>query len=100
MAEAIQATLERIQKHKGVLGTIIIDHNGVTLHSTLDDKTTAEYTELIPALSMLAKNLVRDVDPQNDLDFLRVRSLKHEIMVAPKEEFLLIVIQDPAAVSA
>ena len=49
---------------------------------------------------MLAKNLVRDVDPQNDLDFLRVRSLKHEIMVAPKEEFLLIVIQDPAAVSA
>lgn len=32
---------------------------------------------------MKAKSTVRDIDPQNDLTFLRIRSKKHEIMVAP-----------------
>ncbi len=34
---------------------------------------------------------------QNDLTFLRVRSNKHEIMVAPDKDYLLIVIQNPSA---
>lgn len=32
---------------------------------------------------------------KNDLTFLRIRSKKHEIMVAPDKDFLLVVIQDP-----
>jgi dynein light chain roadblock-type len=36
--------------------------------------------------------------PQNDLTFLRIRSVKHEIMVAPDKDFLLIVLQNPSAV--
>lgn len=32
---------------------------------------------------------------QNDLTFLRLRSKKHEIMVAPDKDYLLIIIQDP-----
>lgn len=65
------------------------------------DQLTAEYAALIPNLADLARNLVRDLDPQvctmflracshsnnrnifqNDLEFLRIRSFKHEIMVA------------------
>jgi len=34
-------------------------------------------------------------DVQNDLTFLRLRSKKHEIMVAPDKDYLLIIIQDP-----
>ena len=37
----------------------------------------------------------RDLDPQNDLTFLRIRTKKHEMMVAPEKDFLLIVVQDP-----
>lgn len=33
---------------------------------------------------------------QNDLSFLRVRTRKHEVMVAPDREYLLIVVQNPA----
>ena len=32
---------------------------------------------------------------QNDLTFLRIRSKKQEIMVAPDKDYLLIIIQDP-----
>ena len=49
-------------------------------------------------LSLLAKqarNLIRDLDPSNDLTFLRVTCKKYEMMVAPDKDFYLIVIQKP-----
>lgn len=33
--------------------------------------------------------------PQDDLVFLRARTKKHEIMIAPDKEYLLIVVQNP-----
>ena len=44
---------------------------------------------MLPRLQLPAPCL-----PQNDLKFLRVRSKQHEIMVAPYQEFSLVVIQD------
>mmetsp|Transcript_12731 Transcript_12731/g.28064 ORF Transcript_12731/g.28064 Transcript_12731/m.28064 type:complete len:100 (+) Transcript_12731:72-371(+) len=95
----IEATLARVSGHKGVLGTVIVNNAGTPLRSTLDEVLTKEYASLIPSLADLARNLVRDLDPQNDLEFLRIRSIKHEIMVAAGTEFVLIVIQDPVAAS-
>jgi hypothetical protein len=34
---------------------------------------------------------------QNELTFLRVRTLKNEVMIAPDKEFMLIVVQNPHA---
>ena len=33
---------------------------------------------------------------QDDLKFLRIRSKKHEIMIAPDKDYTLLVIQKPA----
>jgi dynein light chain roadblock-type len=33
---------------------------------------------------------------QNDLTFVRIRSKKHEIMIAPDNGFILIVVQNPS----
>ncbi|KAF8818064.1 putative dynein light chain roadblock-type 2 [Cardiosporidium cionae] len=94
---AIEETLNRIKTHKGVSGVVIVNAEGVTLRSTLDTKSTAQYASIISELSFRAQNLIQDLDPQNDLSFLRIRTKKHEIMVSPSKEFLLIVIQDPNA---
>jgi hypothetical protein len=48
----------------------------------LQASVTAQYAELIPQLASMARSLVRDLDPQNDLQFLRIRSQMHEIMGA------------------
>lgn len=68
---------------------------GIPVKSTLDNTTTVQYAGLMSQLSDKARSVVRDLDPSNDLTFLRVRSKKHEIMVAPDKDFLLIVIQNP-----
>ena len=36
---------------------------------------------------------MRDLDPTNDLIFLRIKSKFNEIMVAPDKDFMLIVVQ-------
>jgi len=39
---------------------------------------------------------VRTLDETDELTFFRIRSKKHEIMVAPDPEYLLIVVQRPS----
>lgn len=52
------------------------------------------YAELIPPIVKMARSCIRDLDPQNELKFLRVRSRHYEIMVAPYQDFALVVVQD------
>uniref|UniRef100_A0A8C8YUC5 Dynein light chain roadblock-type 2 n=1 Tax=Prolemur simus TaxID=1328070 RepID=A0A8C8YUC5_PROSS len=93
--EEVEETLKRIQSHKGVIGNMVVNAEGIPIRTTLDNSTTVQYAGLLHQLTMKARSTVRDIDPQNDLTFLRIRSKKHEIMVAPDKEYLLIVIQNP-----
>lgn len=40
-------------------------------------------------------HLYRTLDEGDELAFLRVRSKKHEIMIAPDKDYILVVIQNP-----
>ena len=96
MSAEIEETLKRIQSHKGVVGVIVINSEGIPVRTTMDNSTTVQYAGLMHSLAAQAKNCVRDTDPQNDLTFLRLRTKKHEIMVAPDKDYMLIVIQNPS----
>lgn len=48
---------------------------------------------LIPQLVTKAKNTVRDLDAHNDLKFMRLKTTKYEVLIAPDNEFILIVVQ-------
>ncbi|KAA8590224.1 hypothetical protein FQN60_014158 [Etheostoma spectabile] len=93
--EEVEETLKRIEAHKGVIGTILVNAEGIPIRTTLDHHTTVQYVRLLRNLTMMARSTVRDIDPQNDLTFLRIRTKKHEILVAPENDYLLIVIQNP-----
>lgn len=96
MAE-IEETLNRIKTHKGVLGIVVMNADGSPIRSTLDQKLSLKYGGLISKLTAQARSAVRELDPQNDLTFLRVRSKKHEIIIAPEKEYILVVVQNPTS---
>jgi len=77
MSNEIEETMKRIQSHKGVVGTIVVNSEGIPIKTTLDNTTTVQYSGLISALADKARSVVRDLDPSNDLTFLRIRSKKH-----------------------
>jgi dynein light chain roadblock-type len=102
MAElaAVEETFKRLQSHKGVIGIIIINSDGIAIRSTLDNDLTVQYAALMSQFTVKARGVVRNLDPDNDLKFVRIRSKKHEIMIAPEfektREYYLVVVQDPS----
>ena len=85
----------RIKTHKGVKGIIISNYAGITIKSSMTQQETHRYSSLISMLTTTARSTVKELDSTNDLVFLRIRSRKYEIMVAPDQEYILIVIQNP-----
>merc|ERR1712203_54557 len=78
---------------KGVIGTIVVNNDGIPIKSTLDNHTTTQYAGLINQLVDQAKAMFREIDSGNDLTFMRLRTKKHEIMVAPDREDLGLGVQ-------
>ncbi|OAJ45312.1 dynein light chain roadblock-type 2 [Batrachochytrium dendrobatidis JEL423] len=63
-------------------GIVIATHEGSVIRSTLDNIQTPQISTLVVQLAARGKSVVRDLDPEDELTFLRIRSKKHEIMVA------------------
>ena len=57
--------------------------------SSLSESDTTQYAALISQLAAKARSVIRTLDPNNDITFLRVRSKMHEIMVAPDKKYLV-----------
>lgn len=39
--------------------------------------------------------MIRDLDPTNDVTFLRIKTKQEEILVTPDKDYMLIAIQGP-----
>lgn len=98
----IDDRIERIKRHTGVTGLLIVTYKDeedgkegvpvfVKCTMTLDDKSKT-YGVCLSKLAIYARNLVRDLNPLNDLTFLRIQCKKFEMMIAPDKEYFLIVI--------
>lgn len=87
--------LKRIHDSKNVAGIMLINREGITVKTSLDSSVTAQYSGLISYFAERAKTIVKAMDPTNELMYLRVTSKKHEILVAPDTDFVLIVMQNP-----
>lgn len=89
----VEEVLKRIGTNSKVDGLVVINNEGIPIKSTLDSTSTVQYSAEVSALAERAKGMVRDLDPTNHLTFVRVASKKHELLVAPDAEYILIVLQ-------
>jgi len=78
--------------------SIYLDCKGAIIQSSLSADQSKQHAALISSLTEKASLLIQTLDPDDDLNFLRIRSKKKEIMVAPDNGFLMMVIQNPNAV--
>lgn len=57
-------------------------------------ENASTFTQAAASLTQMARDLVRDLDPSNDLSFLRIKTASDEIMVAPDGELMVITHQN------
>lgn len=99
-------TLKRISSKKGVKAVVILNNEGQAIRSTMDHDITKQYGQLISSLVQQTRTTVATLDDQvsilqrhtlitfinriykNELTFMRVRTKKHEIMIAPGKMLL------------
>ncbi|XP_025834941.1 dynein light chain roadblock-type 2-like [Agrilus planipennis] len=91
----VEDILKRIQNYEGVVGYIIVNSEGIPVRTTIDNTTSVHYAGLVCALSLRARNTVRELDKSDELKLIRLRSKTHEVMIAPDKELILIVVQNP-----
>ena len=92
----IEELIKQVTGHQGVQGFIIVNQEGIPIRHSFTDASrllAIQYAALLQQLAQKAKNAIHELEPTNDLVFLRLRSKKHEILVAPESKYLLIVIQ-------
>ena len=95
MSSVIEEIFNKVNTHKGVEGIILSDSDGVPIKSTFtDEQTTYYYTTSASMFIKKCKNVVKDLIEE---ELIRIRTKLNEIMIAPEEEFLFIVVQNPSA---
>ncbi|XP_051916295.1 dynein light chain roadblock-type 2-like [Hippocampus zosterae] len=92
MAE-VEETLQRVEANRTVIGTIVANKEGIPVRSTFENSKAAKYAGLLRHLTIMATSTVRDIDPQNNLTVLRIGTKNQEIMIAPENDCLVIVLQ-------
>ncbi|XP_013098518.1 dynein light chain roadblock-type 1-like [Stomoxys calcitrans] len=84
---------QRIIRH--AQGYVIANNtNGTIAATSYDNVISASINKLINGILVgAARSAVRDLDCTNDLAFLRVATQKCEYLVAPEEDFTIVVVQ-------
>jgi dynein light chain roadblock-type len=102
--KVVTDTLARIGSHKGVVGFLVLQpKSGHLLHATGfgDDKNVIEaHREKLHAFLHASHSVVRSLDHNDSLTFLRMRWRQREIIMAPdyqNGEYVLIVVHDHKA---
>lgn len=105
-ASQVEETLKRIQTRDGVTSVIIVNSDGplvfrvgrvnlqfygrmsrfvsgIPINSTVDNMVSVQYAGLVQQLMGTSRSFIKTDDPSNELDILRIRTKKNEIIIIP-----------------
>ena len=94
-----EACIRRISAHRGVKAIYILNDEGKIIKSSGEDEDSKTVCSVLHNLVVHTRGAVRDIQVEDRLKFLRVRTDKHELLIAPEQvdgKYTLVVIQDPS----
>ena len=93
MSHDFEERFEELSNNKNVIGAMIItSEEGKTIRTTFNNATTANYANFAYKLMKTTKELLHESDNTNDVKFFRVTTKKHEIMMSPDSQYILVII--------
>mmetsp|Transcript_8066 Transcript_8066/g.12627 ORF Transcript_8066/g.12627 Transcript_8066/m.12627 type:complete len:145 (+) Transcript_8066:35-469(+) len=105
--EEVEETVSRISSHKGVLGVMIISEKGNIIHSANNgENNLMERASIILKVKQYAHGFFStksedshdnndEHDDEDDLSFIRIRTQRQELLIAPNNDYLLVVLHNP-----
>lgn len=90
----IETCFKQILQQKGVLNAFVFDENGVPRKTTIERMETIRHIGLIQEIIIKSKRALQTFDQHNDIQSLRVRTRKFEILVSKDNDFYFVVYQN------
>ncbi len=90
--KALKDSLKRLGAHEGVRGVIITNMEGLPISSNLNAEKTEVISALVTSLVGKAKRVVDELG-EGGMNFLTISTPQGEVMVAPEEDYILIVMR-------
>lgn len=84
-----------LSKKGGVTGIIAMTSDGVTIRTDFPEAETNLYSSLIAHFVQRTKKSLGEIQNVGELETIRIRSKKNELIIAPSGDFILIVVQEP-----
>ncbi|CAO1619454.1 unnamed protein product [Sympodiomycopsis kandeliae] len=104
----VEATLNKLTSYKNVTGCLILSRPEILIIRSggkdfdPSGPGAQERSEKLKKIVKLVKNTVEtlsksvdEIDNEDELGFVRVRTKKSEIMISPNDKYILVVLQDP-----
>ncbi|KAJ2695919.1 hypothetical protein H4R19_005795 [Coemansia spiralis] len=91
----IDETISRLGAKKGVEAVTVLTRDGSVIRTTASEEIAEVQGRLLSRLARSAAEIVEELDGQDELSFLRIRTKRHELMVALDHSYLLVVVQSP-----
>ena len=96
MSAEVEESLQRLVGLKGAVGGVVMTVEGEVIRSTLDQQTTSQVSDLMLSLITMAKVKLKSCQEQgSDVEMLRLRTNKHQFVVVPDSQFLLVMVLLP-----
>ncbi|XP_052851348.1 dynein light chain roadblock-type 2 [Drosophila gunungcola] len=93
----VAATFDRLVQLPGVIGAILVDGNGVLVRTNIAEDAAQMYANRMRPLVVLARSMIHDIEPDDRLSYVRLRTRRQELMVATENQHTIILIQDNQA---
>lgn len=82
------------------LGLFVMNGDGIAIRSTMENDITVHYAALVSRFIEKVRAAVKQLNSEDELQFSRIRSKKHEIIIAPEfnkgHDFYLVTIHKPS----
>merc|ERR1739847_242673 len=91
MPSEFEERFEELTNNKSVVGAMILTAEGKTVRTTFDS-ASSNYAEFAHKLIKTTRELLQETDSGNDVKFFRLTTKKHEIMMSPDNQYVLLVI--------
>jgi dynein light chain roadblock-type len=97
--QEVQETVSRIASHKGVRAVLILNAAGDIVTQSGKQDVVGNAKLLKQMLDMASKYVqsIPSEQQEEEISFVSIRSKHDEILVAPKNDYVLVVLQDPTA---
>ncbi|MHA1299003.1 MAG: roadblock/LC7 domain-containing protein [Candidatus Helarchaeota archaeon] len=87
-------TLKKLKRFEGVKGVIVTTTEGLPISTTYATEKTEKIAAHITSLVGKARNVVAELEEEGSMSFLTITTVYGEVLIAPEEEYILIVLKE------